>query len=103
MSFIVFIVALRFQTSEPYYAVALCLFVERRFMVYEYTVEVKFRWCGWSIFKVFVKLPYLLLTFFIYLFLITLFLQPCHGGYSHLSLKSPSSIRSTVRVGSQAR
>ena len=41
MYFIVFTVAFRFQTSEPYYAVASCLFVERRFMVY--TVEVKFR------------------------------------------------------------
>jgi len=41
MSFIVFFVAFRFQTSEPYYAVASCLFVEGRFMVY--TVEVKFR------------------------------------------------------------
>jgi hypothetical protein len=43
MSFIVFIVAFHFPTSEPYYAVASCLFVERRFMVNEYTVEVKFR------------------------------------------------------------
>jgi len=41
MSLIVFIVAFLFQTSEPYYAVASCLFVERRFMVY--MVEVKFR------------------------------------------------------------
>jgi len=105
VSFIVFIVAFRFQTSEPYYAVASCLFVERRFMVY--TVEVKFRCCGWSIFKAFFTLRYLLLTFFIYcfflsvlrsIFLITLFLQPCHGGDSHLSLNDPSSIPGQIII-----
>jgi hypothetical protein len=103
--FIAFIVAFRFQTSEPYYAVASCLFVERRFMVY--TVRVKFSWCGWSIFKAFVTLSYLLLTFFIYCFflsvlrsnfLVTLFLQPCRGGDSHLSLNGPSSIPGQIII-----
>jgi len=31
-------------------------------------------------------------------FLITLFLQPCHGGDSHLSLNSPSSIPGQIII-----
>ena len=55
---------IRFQSSEPDNAVASCLFVERSFSVY--MVQVKSRWCGWSVFKAFVTLRYKLLACFIY-------------------------------------